>query len=121
MNEERAGDAASTDGSAERTAAGETLADVSHVHPDTAETFWAVYRRGPAVADGGARRARRNASGPVAPDDDGRAGTAGTTGDDGSTLADVAHEPPYPEPKGIWTRGPARAGDAETGDEDPDV
>jgi hypothetical protein len=35
-----------------------TMAEVSHTHPETNETFGAVYRRGPAMADGGATDAR---------------------------------------------------------------
>ena len=31
----------------------DTMANVNHTHPHTDETFGGVYRRGPAVADGG--------------------------------------------------------------------
>ena len=77
-----------------------TLADVSHAHPETGETFGAAYRRGPAVADGG--RVRSNGRG-SAPD-------AGGDAADDATLADVDHEPPYPEPADVWARG-VRGGD----------
>ncbi|ELZ26406.1 hypothetical protein C474_19699 [Halogeometricum pallidum JCM 14848] len=36
----------------------DTMATVSHTHPHTDETFGGVYRRGPAVADGGEVEAR---------------------------------------------------------------
>jgi hypothetical protein len=39
----------------------QTMASVSHTHPHTRETFGGVYRRGPAVADGGEAEARAEA------------------------------------------------------------
>ena len=71
-----------------------TMADVSHAHPETRETFGTVYRRGPAVTDGGSART-----------DDRGAGTGGRT------LADVDHEPPHPDSADVWTRGTRRRDD----------
>ena len=73
-----------------------TMADVSHTHPHTGETFGSVYRRGPAVADGGR-------------DDE----------SDSETMRDVDHTPPHGEnTNDMWTRGRGREtdtdGDAES-------
>ncbi|QLG29375.1 hypothetical protein HUG10_00345 [Halorarum halophilum] len=78
------------------------MADVSHVNPDTSETFWAVYRRGPAMADGGEEPPR-----PGADDRHGRTRRNGSGRPDGTdeSMADVSHEPPYPEANDVWTRG----------------
>ncbi|WP_313691360.1 hypothetical protein [Halorarum halobium] len=99
----------------------DTLADVSHVHPETSETFWDVYRRGPAMADGGERRARRNGTSSASTagtGEDGRGGAGGGRGTaaDG-TLADVSHDPPYEETNRVWTRGVERPGDGGSSDE----
>ena len=60
-----------------------TMADVSHTHPHTGETFGSVYRRGPAVADGG----QDDAS-------------------DAETMRDVDHTPPHGEgANDVWVRG----------------
>ncbi|ESP89015.1 hypothetical protein [Candidatus Halobonum tyrrellensis] len=79
---------------------GATMADVRHTHPETGETFGAVYRRGPAVADGGATRERDR----------------GSDGASDGTVADVDHEPPYPDPADVWARGGERSG-ADRGDD----
>ncbi|XVH31377.1 hypothetical protein ACNS7O_13420 [Haloferacaceae archaeon DSL9] len=69
-----------------------TMADVSHTHPYTGETFSEVYRRGPAMADGGEERQPAQES------------------TDDETMADVDHAPPHGDgANDVWARG-----DAET-------
>ncbi|MGM0605066.1 MAG: hypothetical protein ACQETB_05265 [Halobacteriota archaeon] len=76
-----------------------TMKDVRHTHPYTGETFGAVYRRGPVLADGG-RTVPINAGSPTV-DENGardRMGDVDHTGPDGETA------------NGVWSRG----GDADT-------
>ncbi|MFB6130144.1 MAG: hypothetical protein ABEJ28_04915 [Salinigranum sp.] len=63
----------------------ETMADVSHTHPHTGETFGDAFRRGPTIAaDGGA------------------------PGDSPDTMADVSHTPPHGVGANeVWSRGAA--------------
>ncbi|QCJ48245.1 hypothetical protein [Haloprofundus sp. MHR1] len=62
-----------------------TMADVSHTHPTTRETFGAVFQRGPAMADGGAKD---------------------RTGRRGETMRDVDHTPRHGEDVSeVWARG----------------
>ncbi len=57
------------------------MADVSHTHPTTHETFGAVFQRGPAMADGGA-------------------------GHRGNAMRDVDHTPRHGEDVSeVWARG----------------
>ena len=77
------------------------MRDVQHTHPHTGETFGAVYKRGPAVADGGERD-----------------GPARQTG----TLGDVDHTPPHGgSANGVWERGDEHRDDqlASDGGTDP--
>jgi hypothetical protein len=63
----------------------ESMRDVSHTHPYTGETFGAVYKRGPAVADGG---------------------KSGTPSRESKTLGDVDHTPPHGgSANAVWERG----------------
>jgi hypothetical protein len=56
---------------ADRQAAGrQTMAEVSHTNPNTGETFGTVYRRGPAVADGGSTDARGTDADPASEDEE---------------------------------------------------
>jgi hypothetical protein len=74
----------------------ETMGEVSHTHPYTGETFGTVYRRGPAVADGGS-------SDPAGTDEDCPEGVDPTTGE---CLGDVDHTPPHGDtPNDVWERG----------------
>jgi hypothetical protein len=67
----------------------DTMKDVSHTHPETGETFGHVYRRGPAVADGG-----------ETPTDESTEATPE------ETMADVAHTPPHGDGANeVWKRG----------------
>ncbi|MDS0298827.1 hypothetical protein NDI76_08730 [Halogeometricum sp. S1BR25-6] len=68
-----------------------TMATVSHTHPHTDETFGGVYRRGPAVADGGEVEARTRAE---------------------NEMDGVDHTPREGDGvEEVWTRGP---GDGDT-------
>ena len=69
------------------------MADVNHTHPYTGETFGTVYRRGPAVADGGERGDASRDSGRASRD----------SGQD--TMADIDHESPTEDVAGVWDRG----------------
>ncbi len=69
------------------------MADVSHTHPHTGETFGTVYRRGPAVADGGR-------------DGDDAAEAETETGTGTESMRDVDHTPPHGEgANDVWARG----------------
>jgi hypothetical protein len=48
----------------------QSMAEVSHTNPNTGETFGTVYRRGPAVADGGSADARGTDADPAAETDE---------------------------------------------------
>jgi hypothetical protein len=64
-----------------------TMATVSHTHPHTDETFGGVYRRGPAVADGGEAAARTRA--------------------EETEMESVDHTPREGDDvEEVWTRGP---------------
>ena len=79
-----------------------TVADVSHTHPHTDETFGAVYRRGPAVADGG------------------RDGPTEET--ETESMRDVDHTPPHGEGANeVWARGRETDPDAVAADGDEPV
>jgi hypothetical protein len=90
---------------ADRQEAGrQTMAEVSHTNPSTGETFGTVYRRGPAVTDGGAADARGTDADPSAETDE--------TGDRES-MREVDHTPRGGEGANeVWERG---------GEENPDV
>ncbi|SFG16865.1 hypothetical protein SAMN04488063_1639 [Halopelagius inordinatus] len=66
------------------------MKEISHTHPETGDTFgYDVYRRGPAVADGGENRENRD-------DGDDAAGE----------MSDVDHTPREGEGANeVWTRG----------------
>ena len=67
-----------------------TMANVSHTHPHTDETFGGVYRRGPAVADGGEVETERRGE--------------ERTRDE---MATVDHTPREGDgAEDVWTRGP---------------
>ncbi|SEO81762.1 hypothetical protein SAMN04487948_105307 [Halogranum amylolyticum] len=58
---------------------------VSHTNPETGETFGYVYRRGPAVADGG---------------------RSDDTAAKSTKMKDIDHTPPHGESANeVWTRG----------------
>ena len=85
-------DRARTNGRRERADAdGETMADVSHTHPLTGETFGGVYRRGPAVTDGSGGAAERRAD----------------------RMRDVDHTSAADGANEMWRRGP-NAGESES-------
>ncbi|AUX10281.1 hypothetical protein AArcSl_2663 [Halalkaliarchaeum desulfuricum] len=63
-----------------------TMANVSHTNPNTGETFGTVYRRGPAVADGGEPR-------------------DATSESERKTMADIDHESPNEDVADVWERG----------------
>ncbi|MFC6988750.1 hypothetical protein ACFQJD_08545 [Haloplanus sp. GCM10025708] len=70
----------------------ETMEAVSHTHPHTGETFGAVYRRVPAVADGGER----------------------PTEGEADEMKDVDHTPPHGDgANDVWERGRGRGEDAD--------
>ena len=82
----------------------ETMADVSHTHPHTDETFGAVYRRGPAVADGGR-------DGPTTE-------TEAEAETETESMRDVDHTPPHGEGANeVWARGRETDGDDPVGDD----
>ncbi|MEF8780636.1 MAG: hypothetical protein V5A46_08155 [Haloferacaceae archaeon] len=85
-----------TDGTNRSTAAQNTerrtMGDVEHTNPNTGETFGTVYRRGPAVADGGAKRAGNPARGP-------------DPNHSRESMADVDHESANEDVCCVWDRG----------------
>lgn len=66
------------------------MADVNHTHPYTGETFGTVYRRGPAVADGG----------------------EGSSPGSGQVLRDIDHVPPNTDVEVVWNRGGRSSGES---------
>ena len=80
-----------------------TMADVSHANPRTGDTLGDVFRRGPAVADGGA--AERD-----------HAATQDSDGDE--TMGDVDHTPPNEDVNDVWARGADSPGNGESGGTD---
>jgi hypothetical protein len=71
------------------------MQSVSHTHPYTGETFGTVYRRGPAVADGGESPSRRDTT----PADE---------------MKDVDHTPPHGDgANDVWERGSEHTDDDE--------
>jgi hypothetical protein len=81
------------------------MRDVSHTHPYTGETFSDVYRRGPAVTDGGEPAA------------DG--GTAADPADDADRMRDVDHTPRDGDgARAVWERGQKRTDEDDVPDED---
>jgi hypothetical protein len=69
----------------------DSMRDASHTHPYTGETFGHVYKRGPAVADGGETRA---------PD------AEETGAESEEPMAEVDHEAPDGEGASeVWKRG----------------
>ena len=84
------------------------MGKISHTHPYTGETFGTVYRRGPAVADGGSSDSAGN-------DEDCPEGVDPTTGE---CLGDVDHTPPHGDtPNDVWERGGERTSEV-SGSED---
>lgn len=66
-----------------------TMGDVSHTHPYTGETFGGIYRRGPAIADGGERPS-----------------ATASAGEQTQTMRDVNHVAPDGEGVArVWKRG----------------
>ena len=70
----------------------DTMADVSHENPHTGATLGDVFRRGPAVADGGKESDEEGSEETVDPDAD--------------SMADVDHTSPNADVNEVWTRGP---------------
>lgn len=80
------------------------MKDVSHTNPSTGETFGTVYRRGPAVADGGSPDARGTDADPS---------TEADETEDRESMRDVDHTPRDGEGVSeVWERG---------GEDSPDV
>ena len=73
-----------------------SMADISHTNPYTGSTLGGVFRRGPAVADGGAVTDETDGS-----DDD-------AADSDRTTMADVDHTSRASGVNDVWTRGVAR-------------
>ncbi|WP_138004999.1 hypothetical protein [Halalkalirubrum salinum] len=92
----------------------ETMGEISHTHPYTGETFGGVYRRGPAIADGGeSSPVRTGATTDAAPESttDAEAETetdanADTDTDDVARVRDVDHESSATANE-VWARGGA--------------
>jgi hypothetical protein len=94
---------------ARREAGRQTMADVSHTNPTTGETFGTVYRRGPAVTDGGAADARGTDADPASEDDE---------TDEREPMRKVDHTPRDGDGANeVWERGeedvPDDAGDGD--------
>ena len=90
----------------ERESAQETMADVNHTNPSTGETFGTVYRRGPAVADGGSTDA-----GEAGGEDDGT--------DEREPMREVDHTPRDGDGANeVWERGEEQGRNARAGDVD---
>lgn len=72
----------------------QSMREIQHTHPYTDETFGAVYRRGPMLADGGRTDAKR-------------AGTPTSDSDaDRQSMASIDHVGPSDErPNAVWNRG----------------
>ncbi|WP_058366828.1 hypothetical protein [Haloparvum sedimenti] len=83
-----------------------TMADVSHRNPYTGDTMGAVFRRGPAVADGGVA----DGSGPDR-------GTEPSETDDRTAMREIDHTPRNDDVNAVWARGGRAAGPSgsETG------
>ena len=81
-------DGTDRDGTGDRDA----MSDVSHTNPYTGSTLDDVFRRGPAVADGG-----------VGEPGSGRSAGSSLTEDD--TMADVDHTPEHGRVNDVWVRG----------------
>ncbi len=96
----------------------EAMGEISHTHPYTGETFGGVYRRGPAIADGGeSSPVRTGATTDTTPESttDAEAETetdadtdanADTDTDDVARVRDVDHESSATANE-VWTRGGA--------------
>jgi hypothetical protein len=94
---------------ARREAGRQTMADVSHTNPTTGETFGTVYRRGPAVTDGGAADARGTDADPASEDEE---------TDEREPMREVDHTPRDGDGANeVWERGeedvPDDAGDGD--------
>ncbi|MFC5367957.1 hypothetical protein [Salinirubrum litoreum] len=75
----------------------QTMKNVSHTNPNTGETFGTVYRRGPAVADGGSTDARGTDADPAAETDE---------TDDREPMREVDHTPRDGDGANeVWERG----------------
>jgi hypothetical protein len=74
------------------------MAEVSHTHPETNQTFGTVYRRGPAVADGGEPDARTEA--------DEQSTESADEDDERAPMREVDHTPREGEGANeVWERG----------------
>ncbi|MFB6235602.1 MAG: hypothetical protein ABEH81_05795 [Halopenitus sp.] len=93
--DERAADGRDTD------AATQTLGDISHTHPYTNETFGGIYRRGPAIADGGAE--------PTAVGSEGESSADAESDDCSQTMGEIDHTPRDLNVNNVWDRGSARS------------
>lgn len=86
----------------------ETMGEISHTHPYTGETFGGVYRRGPAIADGGESSPVR--TGPIAdatPESDTDADKKRErNADRDARMRDVDHESSATANE-VWARGGA--------------
>ena len=87
----------------------QTIGDISHTNPYTNETFGGIYRRGPAVADGGAepKPVDSDESGDVGADDaDEDASSADADSADGTqTMGEIDHTPRDLNVNNVWDRG----------------
>ncbi|WP_426961810.1 hypothetical protein [Haloparvum alkalitolerans] len=88
-----------SDGTDGRTADRATMADVSHRNPYTGDTMGAVFRRGPAVADGGVADGSGPDRGGEPSDESGR-----------TPMREVDHTPRNDDVNAVWARGGRAAG-----------
>ncbi|MGZ0745853.1 hypothetical protein [Haloparvum sp. AD34] len=78
-----------------------TMGDVSHTNPYTNETFGGIYRRGPAVADGGAAPK-------VVDGEDGTSAAVDASDsatDSTQTMGEIDHTPRDLNVNNVWDRG----------------
>jgi hypothetical protein len=94
----------------ERAVDGQTMKQVSHTNPNTGETFGTVYRRGPAVADGGSTDARGGGADPA---------TEADEADERDPMREVDHTPRDGDGANeVWERGEEQGRDEHAGDVD---
>ncbi len=93
-----------------------TMADVSHRNPYTGDTMGAVFRRGPAVADGGVADGSVPDAADAADSDAADAG-AGDAAADATAMRDIDHTPRNDDVNAVWARGGRATGPSgsETG------
>jgi len=83
-----------------------TMGEISHTHPYTGETFGGVYRRGPAIADGGESvPVQTGATTDATPESTANPNAeAETDTDDIARVRDVDHESSATANE-VWSRG----------------